>query len=345
MRRRMIIAALWIVALFLLACAGMALPLDFAIALGFGWVWYLARVLPQVGVAWGGVITAALCLALFLAGLHTFLVWLYDQVGAAADPGDPAVRRWRPRWTLALGVLLVLIFVAGLSAAGIAHQVGWLLTSEEPLVQSDSGAMSRAISTNNLRQIGLGLDGYHEAHQSFPPAGRFDVVGRPLHGWQAILLPFIERKDFHDRIDFGIPWDHPRNAPAFRTELPVYRIPAIRERSDGAGYALSHYAGNAHVLGGDIPRSLAEVTDGTATTIIAGEVAGDFKPWGYPVNWRDPALGINRSPEGFGGPSPGGANFLFMDGSVHFLKNHIDPQVLKSLGTPAGGEPVSSDSY
>ena len=38
---------------------------------------------------------------------------------------------------------------------------------------------------------------------------------------------------------------------------------------------------------------------------MAGEVAGDFKPWGDPTNWRDPALGINRSPEGFGGPLSG----------------------------------------
>jgi prepilin-type processing-associated H-X9-DG protein len=159
-----------------------------------------------------------------------------------------------------------------------------------------------------------------------------------------MLLPYIEQKDLHVRIDFGVPWDHPRNAPAFRTELPVYWVPAIPDRKDGVGYALSHYAGNAHVLGCDVPRTLADVKDGTASTLMAGEVVGDFKPWGYPANWRDPALGINRPPEGFGGPF-GGANFLFMDGSVRFLKDTIDPRVLKSLGTPAGGETVSSDSY
>ena len=29
-------------------------------------------------------------------------------------------------------VVVVLMFVAGISAAGVAHQAGWLLTAEEP---------------------------------------------------------------------------------------------------------------------------------------------------------------------------------------------------------------------
>jgi prepilin-type processing-associated H-X9-DG protein len=345
MRRSFAWAIVTVLALFLLACAGLALPIDFAVAVGLGWAFYLARVVPQVGIDRAGAITAALCLALFLAGSHAFLGWLCGHVGAEKDPADPSLRRWRPRWTVALGALIVLMFVAGISAAGIIHQVGWLLTSGEPWIQKDSWAMSRALSTNNLKQIWLGLDGYHQTHKSFPPAGTFDAVGRPLHGWQAMLLSFIERNDVYDRIDFAVPWDDPRNAPAFRTGVSVYQIPAIRDRVDAAGYALSHYAGNAHVLGGDVARTPAEVKDGTANTLMAGEVAGDFKPWGYPANWRDPALGINRSPEGFGGPHPGGANFLFVDGSVRFLKDSIDPRVLRSLSTPAGGEPLSIDSY
>ncbi len=34
-----------------------------------------------------------------------------------------------------------------------------------------------------------------------------------------------------------------------------------------------------------------------------------------------------------------------VDGSVRFLKNSIDPSVLKALSTPAGGEQVNSDEY
>ena len=42
---------------------------------------------------------------------------------------------------------------------------------------------------------------------------------------------------------------------------------------------------------------------------------------------------------------PGGANFLFADGSVHFLKSSISIKTYWALGTKAGGEVISSDSY
>jgi prepilin-type N-terminal cleavage/methylation domain-containing protein/prepilin-type processing-associated H-X9-DG protein len=42
---------------------------------------------------------------------------------------------------------------------------------------------------------------------------------------------------------------------------------------------------------------------------------------------------------------PGGANFLFADGSVHFLKSSIAIKTYWALGTKANGEVISSDSY
>jgi prepilin-type processing-associated H-X9-DG protein len=99
------------------------------------------------------------------------------------------------------------------------------------------------------------------------------------------------------------------------------------------------------MLGGDRPRTIAQVTDGTPNTFIAGEVATAFKPWGDPTNWRDAWLGLNRSPLGFGSRHPGGANFLFVDGSVRFIKDSVDPRIFKALATPAGEEKVGSDQY
>jgi prepilin-type N-terminal cleavage/methylation domain-containing protein/prepilin-type processing-associated H-X9-DG protein len=42
---------------------------------------------------------------------------------------------------------------------------------------------------------------------------------------------------------------------------------------------------------------------------------------------------------------PGGVNALFADGSVHFIKNSISAVTWYGLGTVAGGEVISSDSY
>ncbi len=42
---------------------------------------------------------------------------------------------------------------------------------------------------------------------------------------------------------------------------------------------------------------------------------------------------------------PGGVNALFADGSVHFVKNSVNALAWYSLGTIAGGEVISGDSY
>ncbi|MGC1718413.1 MAG: DUF1559 domain-containing protein [Isosphaeraceae bacterium] len=41
----------------------------------------------------------------------------------------------------------------------------------------------------------------------------------------------------------------------------------------------------------------------------------------------------------------GGVNAGFADGSVHYIRNSINPQVWYNLGTIAGGEVISSDAY
>ena len=42
---------------------------------------------------------------------------------------------------------------------------------------------------------------------------------------------------------------------------------------------------------------------------------------------------------------PGGVNAVFADGSVHFIKSTIDGNTWRALGTIAGAEVISSDSY
>jgi prepilin-type N-terminal cleavage/methylation domain-containing protein/prepilin-type processing-associated H-X9-DG protein len=59
----------------------------------------------------------------------------------------------------------------------------------------------------------------------------------------------------------------------------------------------------------------------------------------FTINYEYPRVNA------FGSLHPGGANFAMVDGSVRFLKNTIAMPVYHALGTRAGGEVVSSDSY
>ena len=63
--------------------------------------------------------------------------------------------------------------------------------------------------------------------------------------------------------------------------------------------------------------------------------------WGS-SNWASRCAYTNT---GFKSHHPGGANFVFVDGSVHFLKQTIAMTTYCALGSRNGGEVISSDSY
>ena len=159
-----------------------------------------------------------------------------------------------------------------------------------------------------------------------------------MMSWQASILPDMYQAPLYHLIKTDFAWNSPQNQPVFSTSIVQYLNPGI---PDQAG-AVSHYAGNSQVFLMNKGLSFRDITDGLTNTIFVGEVATGFKPWADPTNVRDPALGLGKSPEQFGGPYPRGVNFLLCDGSVHFISENIDPKILKALATPAGGELIGA---
>jgi len=296
---------------------------------------------------------------------------------------------WRPRRRLGYGgfTLVELLVVV----AVIALLVGLLL----PAVQAAREAARRTHCGNNLRQIGLALQGHHAAQNVFPTGST--VVNRqgiPGLSWQVYLLPFLEETATYDVIHPLPDGTAVSYAPA-ETRIGVLICPSDSEPPPNT-LIPSNYAGITgagkderrvdleDLLCGDyftdgvlFPESrvsIKKITDGSSKTMAVGERAYFPAVWMhgaywlrrpnqqmclqtlknavYPINGSRDAFGYypfdDDAPDNagamlendlvFGSHHRSGAQFLFVDGSVHFLPNDLDIFCFHSAATIQGAE-------
>ena len=300
------VLVLVVVGAFLILCAGLFVIVELPFRIAFGWVWYLARVVPNWNPDPVTVATAVGCLVGLVVGGHLFLRWLYS-----ATSDEP--REWPWRWTLKGVALVVVMFVAGIAVTGLIHQATWLARSPEPLAKNRYEYANSA-SRYNLKQLAYGAGTHADVYDGPLPRSTFDPHGRPMHSWQTAILPFIEQDNVFKQIDRAKPWSHPANAGAMRARVKPFLNPAASEDSVN-GFAASHYAGNVYVVMGDAPKTMKSFPQGNSQTILAGEVNTRIRAWGDPLNARDPRLGVNAHPDGFGAPNRP-PQFAMLDGSV-----------------------------
>lgn len=300
-------------------------------------------------------------------------------------------RQRRPAFTLI--ELLVVIAI-------IAILIGLLV----PAVQRVRESASRLRCQNNLKQIGLALHNYHDAHKVLPSGyratgpyvdGATDTA--PGWGWAAYILPQLEQDNLKRGLDFN---QAIQFSPAIQSVVAIYICPSDQTPeggftvtdSFGSPLAMAAPSSYAACIGGDESEPdgyaglgifyrnsktrLTDITDGTSCTIMIGERAWVIAQgiWAGAI----PGGIIQRGPEN---PSPGfawsgaptlvlahshlnngtgdtdaglddfssrhplGANMLFADGSVHFLRSvpgdGSDSLLFQAMGTRAGNEVVS----
>lgn len=136
---------------------------DFIATLSLGWMIYLGRVLPQVSINIGGVVSAVLSVIALTALAHGMASWMWRETR------DPSSIAWKRQWTASILAIVVLMFVAGIGAVGATHQTVWLLKSEEPLTRTNSSRANRVKCGSNLRQIGAAIQLYAAAHDKQLP--------------------------------------------------------------------------------------------------------------------------------------------------------------------------------
>lgn len=108
-------------------------PLPFQLAFAFlgGWLVFLRDTLPRMTVDRTQLVIAGIALASFVCGLQLLL-------RRTVPPRFVGGRPWPWRATAAVTGLVLAMFVAGTGLVGIAHQIGWLVTSPEPLLERDT---------------------------------------------------------------------------------------------------------------------------------------------------------------------------------------------------------------
>jgi prepilin-type N-terminal cleavage/methylation domain-containing protein/prepilin-type processing-associated H-X9-DG protein len=217
----------------------------------------------------------------------------------------------------------------------IAMLIGLLL----PAVQMAREAARRMQCTNNLKQLGLALHPYHDAHGTFPPAfinkGPFGTTGFGFtHGWGPFILPYIEQRQLYNHYNWVEPLYHPVNQTVVSSPLEVFLCPSTPEHGRymtfgpyklfGTRGACGDYAitlgvdpvlarlGWVDTAGEGVlvanPTRVRDITDGTAHTIMLTEDAG------RPRLWKAGKAGPDQTIEG--GPWAGFKNGILLQGSM-----------------------------
>lgn len=122
--------------------------------------------------------------------------------------------------------------------------IGILVALLLPAVQAAREAARRMSCGSNLKQVGLALQNYHDAHKKLPFGTSYRTDGLfPNHSatWAALVLPYLEYQAVYDKYNFKQRADDPGNADVAKIYLPSLVCPS----DGGADTAILTYRGQS----------------------------------------------------------------------------------------------------
>lgn len=301
---------------------------------------------------------------------------------------EPLTGRHRPAFTLIeLLVVVVIVLIA------TALLLPGLSVARE--------ASRRVQCQENLRRTGVALQTFADSHdRAFPPS-RFNTPHH--HGWVPMILPFLGTDLPHEQYNWGVNFYDAENESLVSKPLRVLQCPSVPDNprpftitdvtgaiSYGPGAPSDYFAVSVvfdpsygiesrrrGVFRNNVVTPIAEITDGTAYTLLVSEAAGRPAAWcrGRKVDdinqvntrwWGSWAAYNSYGLQGYGSQCtqergscavncsngrgiyafhPGGANVLLADGSVRFLNENLELLIMYALVTKAGQELLALQDF
>jgi len=220
--------------------------------------------------------------------------------------------------------------------AGLAALVSLMLGAPMANGPSSQESPSRAMCSNNLKQIALALHAYHQRYGSFPPAYVADANGKPLYSWRMLILPELGNNNLAQQLHRDEAWDGPNNSKLTQFALPVFNCPSDRRSGSWPSGMTSYVAavGPNTAWSGTKPRKLSDFKN-PGGTILVVEIANSG------INWAEPRdLYIGQMPAGINpkvgqglssGHPDGAVNVFFADGSIRSLPSTTGPKKLAEM--------------
>jgi prepilin-type N-terminal cleavage/methylation domain-containing protein len=163
--------------------------------------------------------------------------------------------------------------------------IGILIALLLPAVQAAREAARRTQCSNNLKQLGLAVQNYHDVRQEICPAWLTTDASATgacnpnlFAGWPLLLLPFMEQQNVYDLVDVGRQLSVNPTAPANHitvrsTSIPTYFCPsrrtppALTATAANTQCSVGDYASVGYALGASTNDATPGDTTGTPVVL------------------------------------------------------------------------------
>jgi RNA polymerase sigma factor (sigma-70 family) len=239
-------------------------------------------------------------------------------------------------------------FVLAATAVGVAMAWGW---SDKPRVADrpppiavppvaaeapPDPAVVRERIRNNMKQVGLAMHNYREAHGRFPAPAIRAPDGKPLLSWRVAILPYLVHDNLYQSFKLDEPWDSPHNKPLIGRMPQVFAPPG--QAAGGLTNVRVFVGEGTPFEGGQGPR-WEDFPDGLEQTILTVG-ADEAVPWTKP---EELPYAPDKPLPALGGGQGGSFPVMTADGRVRFIASEFDEALLRRTITRNDKQPVDLD--